>query len=177
QGRGARRAARGRLGIVTHTLASQVTVVGAVHDGPAARMLEVILERESAASVVTFAGDATQAGGDAASTVIVPAARPDLVRAARDSGATVVTAGFTADADVRGSALEARSAGTGFTLLADGEECKVRLAILGEHLADAAVLAIAAARAVGIRVAHAVAAIESVTHVAAGVMQPLRAAG
>src|SRR5690606_40587562 len=110
QGRGARRAARGRLVIVTHTLASQVTVVGAVHDGPAARMLEVILERESAASVVTFAGDATQAGGDAASTVIVPAARPDLVRAARDSGATVVTAGFTADADVRGSPLEARSA-------------------------------------------------------------------
>src|SRR5690606_7172786 len=67
--------------------------------------------------------------------------------------------------------------GTGFTLLADDEECKVRLAILGEHLADAAVLAIAAARAVGIRVAHAVAAIESITHVAAGVMQPLRAAG
>lgn len=77
------------------------------------------------------------------------------------TAATVVWFGLDARAEVRATDIEATAGGTAFTLHVDGLSIDVRLRILGEHHVMNALAAITVARAAGVPVADAVAAIES----------------
>jgi len=74
--------------------------------------------------------------------------------------ATVRTFGLDV-ADVRAVGIEATAAGTSFTVEADGESIPVHLRILGEHHVTNALAAITAARALGVPLARAVTALET----------------
>ena len=71
--------------------------------------------------------------------------------------------GLDASADVRAIDVDTTVDGTSFTLLVDGHSHSVRLRILGEHHVTNALAAIAATRALGIDVAVAVRALETMT--------------
>lgn len=64
-------------------------------------------------------------------------------------GLTVLTAGFHADAAVRGSELTVEGSMTRFTVSAGSDQTEVTLAVPGEHYAQDALLAIAAGQLLG----------------------------
>lgn len=85
---------------------------------------------------------------------------PRVVRMAQRTSAAVHWFGLSDAADVRAEDIEATASGTAFTVVADGERTPVQLRILGEHHAMNALAAITAARALGVPVARAAAALE-----------------
>ncbi|MBA3897818.1 MAG: UDP-N-acetylmuramate--alanine ligase [Sphingomonadaceae bacterium] len=73
------------------------------------------------------------------------------------------TYGFAPEADVRGSNVVEAPDGIAFEVTADGESAHVALRVPGHHNASNALAAIAAARAVGISLGEAVAALSTYT--------------
>jgi UDP-N-acetylmuramoyl-tripeptide--D-alanyl-D-alanine ligase len=76
--------------------------------------------------------------------------------------ARVVRFGLDARAEVRATDVRATSAGTGFTVHADGAAIPVTLRILGEHHVTNALAALASARELGIPLERAAAALATV---------------
>ncbi len=81
-------------------------------------------------------------------------------------GGNVMRFGFGGDAGVRGDDFEALPDGSRFTVHFAGDRHDVRLRMPGRHNAMNALAAIAATRAVGVSVAHAVAALADFTGLA-----------
>lgn len=174
---------------------ARVTVVGQTGRRSTARMLDAVAAAEPGISwketvVLLSRGDSLPAAGEPPRSwsevlsgigddaiVVVSAAEPRLRDAAALSGARVVTFGLDARADVRGAALHAGSRGTTYVVSAAGESHEVRMQLLGEHLAENSLAALAAAVANGAALSGAVAALESLESAGTGVMEPHHASG
>lgn len=89
-----------------------------------------------------------------------------VARMAEVTAASVTWFGLGEGAEVRGDDIEATASGTEFTLEVDSTSRRVHLRILGEHHVMNALAAIAAARALGVVIDDAVAALETVARAA-----------
>ncbi|MEO6533161.1 MAG: UDP-N-acetylmuramoyl-tripeptide--D-alanyl-D-alanine ligase [Pseudolysinimonas sp.] len=78
------------------------------------------------------------------------------------TAARVLWFGLSQDAQVRAENVRATASGTRFTLVIDGASHEVALRILGEHHVSNALAAVAVAHELGVPVARAITAIESV---------------
>lgn len=169
----------------------RATIVGGAGRGTTARMLETIAGAVAAAEhppvvVLRSLGEALNGAGasrswsevlsstPAGATIVIPSRDTRLREAARLAGAPIVSFGFDPSADIRGSELVATSAGTSFVLHRDGEELEVALPMLGEHLAEDALAALAWAAVAGIAAVDAIGALTRMRDAGDGVMQALR---
>ncbi|MGX5680569.1 UDP-N-acetylmuramoyl-tripeptide--D-alanyl-D-alanine ligase [Schumannella luteola] len=91
---------------------------------------------------------------------------PRVARMAGKTRAQVSWFGLGADADVRGSDVEATAEGTEFTLHVEGRQRRIRLRILGEHHVMNALAAITASRALGVDIDDAADALEGLARAA-----------
>lgn len=85
-----------------------------------------------------------------------------VARMAQRTAARVVGFGLSAAAEMRAEEVTATVRGTAFTLVVDGVRRPVRLRILGEHHVTNALAALAVARALGIDLDRAIAALAAV---------------
>ncbi|QEE61115.1 hypothetical protein FVA74_05650 [Salinibacterium sp. dk2585] len=181
------------MGIVQAT-ASVATVVGTVGRSSTSAMLTAVLGATShnpRRTVVLLSRGSSEAAPDAPakswgevlssldleSIVAVPASDARLIEAARLTGARVVTFGFDATAEVRGAGLHASTGGTDYAVTIGSDRADVRLSLLGEHLAENSLGALAAAHANGVPLANAVAALEALSAAGEGIMSPVDAGG
>jgi UDP-N-acetylmuramoyl-tripeptide--D-alanyl-D-alanine ligase len=86
---------------------------------------------------------------------------------------SVVGFGQHPDAEVRADRIEVSAHGTTAVILADGEEIPLRLQVLGAHHVHNALAAIAAARVLGVPVAHSISRLETVEIAERWRMQPM----
>ncbi len=89
--------------------------------------------------------------------------RARLVEAARRAGATPVTFGFDATADVAGERLELTATGSTMTVRTPHALLPVTLSIAGRHIAENALAVVAAVDAVGADTARAVEVLAKIT--------------
>ncbi len=172
--------------------ASVATVVGTVGRSSTSAMLAAVLgatpHNPRRTVVLLSRGSSEEAPGspakswgevlsslDLESVVAVPASDARLVEAARLTGARVVTFGFDSTAEVRGTGLHASTGGTSYAVTIGADSAEVRLSLLGEHLAENSLGALAAAYANGVPLASAIAALEALSTVGEGVMSPVDA--
>jgi len=88
---------------------------------------------------------------------------------------STLTFGLSATAALRASEVDATIDGTEFLLTADGTQHRVALRLLGEHQVTGALAAIAVALLSGIRLEVAISALEELTGLGPGRMEPLPA--
>jgi UDP-N-acetylmuramoyl-tripeptide--D-alanyl-D-alanine ligase len=173
---------------------SRVTIVGAAGRTSTSRMIAEIAAGSTSTEwpptvVLLSRGDELSAAGEPrrswsevlssvapGTTIVTPSGDRRLTDAARLTGAAVITAGFDSHADVRVTKLVARSSGTELELTIGGAPYSARLSVLGEHLAEDAVSAIAASVAAGVDAARAISALEGLEALGDGIMSPRRAA-
>lgn len=153
-----------------------VVEMGASHVGEIARLVSIvtpdvgIVLKVGLAHAGEFGGiDAVQrakaemvTGLPADAVAVLNGDDPRVAEMARMTTARVLRFGIGDGNDVRAEDVQATVTGTTFDYIADGDRHPVALRILGEHHVANALAALAAARELGVPVARAIAAVESV---------------
>ncbi|WP_165065067.1 glutamate ligase domain-containing protein [Marisediminicola senii] len=149
--------ARFRIGAAT----TGMLVMGA----PSTTPVDVAIVLDEVASAPVAAVTVVNADDDAAASTVAAA------------GSNAVSYGLDDSAQLQAVDLDDTITGSSFTLVDSGERLPVRLRILGERHVMATLAALAAARALGVPLASAIAAVETVPALAPWHMELLSAPG